>query len=89
MLDGHQLQQITWAIEAGIQEGLKQQPTLRDRFAMAALQGLVAGRDGWSDSLMSIYPERAYQMADSMLAAREPKTNAAEQGSTEKDPTNA
>lgn len=42
-----------------------ERPTLRDRFAMSALQGLLAGRE-WIDC-----PERAYKYSEAMLKARE------------------
>ena len=42
-----------------------ERPTLRDRFAMAALQGLLAGGE-WIDC-----SERAYKYADAILGVRE------------------
>lgn len=49
-----------------IAEATAEQPTLRDRFAMAALQGLIAsGR-----TLPADRAQGAYWYADQMLAAR-------------------
>ena len=56
-------------------------PTLRDRFAMAALTGLLRGSDpSASDAEYEGYPARrdalvcmAYEYANAMLAAREAK----------------
>lgn len=44
-------------------------PTLRDQFAMSALQGLLANnwRSEMSDEL---FTQRAYRLADAMLEAR-------------------
>lgn len=42
---------------------------LRDRFAMAALTGILYGIRTWHDE----FPEMAYQYADAMLAAKEKK----------------
>ena len=55
-------------------------PTLRDRFAMAALQGDIASEhEGWAITDKADGPtreqqlaERAYRMADAMLEARKP-----------------
>jgi len=47
----------------------EQQPTLRDRFAMAALQGLLAANNGRTlQGSISV----AYEIADAMLEARKP-----------------
>ena len=40
--------------------------TLRDYFAAKVMQGLVTGKDGWSDEWAGI----AYKIADTMLEAR-------------------
>lgn len=55
-----------------------EEPTLRDRFAMAALQGEWAAQDGISVGVIGIAPEdlieaakRYYAMADAMLKVRE------------------
>ncbi len=49
----------------GTQEGM----TLRDYFAAKAMQGLTSGgTGGWALELIA---ERAYEMADAMLKARE------------------
>lgn len=42
--------------------------TLRDQFAMAAMQGLLASGDSWSYNDIS---HDAYSIADAMLAERE------------------
>jgi len=56
------------------------QPTLRDQFAMAALQGLLAqsaGADprklnlGRNETLETICAEGAYKLADAMLEVRD------------------
>lgn len=46
-------------------------PTLRDRFAMSALQGLLVNnwRSEMSDEL---FTQRAYRLADAMLEAKKP-----------------
>ena len=49
----------------------KERPTLRDRLAMAALQGILASKvpaDSWTSDEISA---DAYAQADSMLKARE------------------
>ena len=48
----------------------KEQPTLRDRFAMAALTGLIAA-ETWSGHRERA--EEAYRVADLMLAVRKEK----------------
>lgn len=45
-------------------------PTLRDRFAMAALTGLVPGSIGLTADRATTIARAAYQMADAMLKAR-------------------
>lgn len=47
-----------------------EQPTLRDRFAMAALQGMLAGGSQPTDPALI---GCAYRVADAMLRAREPQ----------------
>ncbi len=56
------------------------EPTLRDYFAAAALQGLCAGfaatdrewpSDGEGEEHYEIAAEHAYELADAMLKARE------------------
>lgn len=49
-------------------ERVNQQETLRDRFAMAALTGLLASDRNWSDEGAAL---RAYKEADAMLQERE------------------
>ena len=50
---------------------LKDGPTLRDQFAMAAMQGLLAGRGGPIQiDLIQADCELAYTHADAMLEAR-------------------
>ena len=48
--------------------GLSEAVTLRDKFAMAALTGLLVKID--SDDSMNAYAEHAYKFADAMLEAR-------------------
>ena len=48
--------------EYGTADGM----TLRDYFAAKVMQGLVTGKDGWSDEWAGI----AYKIADTMLEAR-------------------
>ena len=58
----------------------EQQPTLRDRFAMAAQQGLLAAEnkdwrykaDQGGPSLQEKATSEAYRFADAMLEARKP-----------------
>jgi len=47
--------------------------TLRDYFAAAAMQGMLASPDG--DGHIERYAIGAYQIADQMLATRERKSN--------------
>ena len=47
------------------------EPTLRDKLAMAALSGCVAG--GWAPSDIPAFAKQVYAMADAMLAERKPK----------------
>lgn len=54
--------------------------TLRDRFAMAALQGLLAsdpppptGTGRLTEAMCRVRADRAYDLSDAMLAAREAK----------------
>jgi hypothetical protein len=44
---------------------------LRDKFAAAALTGLLAYEGGPEGDPMTYYPKRAYQYADAMLAERD------------------
>lgn len=77
MLEPDQLKQVTYAIADGIDAGFAKLPTLRDQFAMAALQGLLAQgfitKDVNADWHVECAAE-AYAQADAMLAVREPKT---------------
>lgn len=43
---------------------------LRDRFACAALTGIIAGSRGTTDAHLPIFAEIAYKIADAMLEAR-------------------
>ena len=43
-----------------------EEPTLRDRFAMAALTGLL----GYSISTPKVYAQESYEFADAMLEER-------------------
>ena len=84
MLDSQQVaylaQEVSIAFEQGLKLGAETQPTLRDRFAMAALQGDIASEhEGWAITDKADGPtreqqlaERAYRMADAMLEARKP-----------------
>jgi hypothetical protein len=49
---------------------IKNQPSLRDLFAMAALQGLLANPDANLDYGRKTYADVAYSHADDMLEAR-------------------
>lgn len=53
--------------------------TLRDRFAMSALEALVIGRswngfNGNDEELMALWAKSAYALADAMLEARDERT---------------
>lgn len=71
-------QEIAVAIDQGIKAGAESQPTLRDRFAMAALQGLLTdnvsyegrGYQPMADQAPEKVAEYAYSLADAMLKAR-------------------
>ena len=66
-----QIEQVQQEINitlAKIQEMVDAQPTLRDRFAMAALTGFSANSD-WSWSWEDSAPA-AYEIADEMMEAR-------------------
>lgn len=52
----------------GIFEFATYGPTLRDQFAMAALQGMLAANDTYEPKE---YANDAYAIADAMLEARE------------------
>lgn len=56
--------------EAALKLQIKNQPTLRDLFAMAALQGLLANPDANLDYGRKTYADVAYSHADDMLEAR-------------------
>jgi hypothetical protein len=61
-------ERIANAIEWGMDKGFKDQPNLRDRFAMVALVGIIAIR---SDAKINEECHDAYMYADAMLKARE------------------
>lgn len=71
------LDAITGGLER-IADDMDECATLRDRFAMVALQGLLASDNGKLDTYVSIVCEHfavtAYNIADAMLAMRKPKT---------------
>jgi hypothetical protein len=46
------------------------QKTLRDEFAMRAMEALIASNDVGAGDRIEDIPEYAYQIADSMLLAR-------------------
>ena len=49
-----------------------EEPTLRDQFAMAALQGMLANADiRWVPDAAVMYAGDAYQQANAMMKARE------------------
>jgi hypothetical protein len=56
--------------EKSVELQIKNQPTLRDLFAMAALQGLLANDDCVFESI----EEQAYLHADQMLEQRKKKS---------------
>lgn len=81
MLEEHQIaylrQELCCSIVDGIKVGFEEvgQPTLRDRFAMAALQGLLAQGFIMADVNADWRVECAaesYKIADAMLGARKP-----------------
>ena len=45
--------------------------TLRDYFAAAAMQGMLAACTGWSEAQQERLAKCSYAMADAMLKARE------------------
>ena len=61
------------AIGRAIAESSPEQPTLRDRFAMAALQGMIArGQDSIIQAITAMdFAEDAYDCADAMLRVRD------------------
>lgn len=44
--------------------------TIRDKFAMAALTGILAHSGTYYSDNMNKYPEQAYELADAMMAER-------------------
>ena len=63
----------TWMSKTG---GFARDKTLRDEFAMRAMQGLIATGEDYQDFRIGggwLCAEAAYAMADAMLAAREGK----------------
>ena len=59
---------------ARAEAAIREQPTLRDRFAMAALAGMLAcghRNYGTIDDVLSYASRVAYEYADAMLAERE------------------
>jgi len=71
---------VRGAVDGLVQELRAEQPTLRDWFAMAALQGLLAfpHHDGFQFPPPAHTPpadvaSHAYALADAMLSEREPK----------------
>jgi hypothetical protein len=60
--------------ETALKLQIKNQPALRDLFAMAALQGLLANPDTNLDYGKKIYAGVAYRHADDMLEARKKKS---------------
>ena len=70
------LDRFTYNLGCELTARAEQQPTLRDRFAMAALTGLLAGDSvGGLSANGAAYG--AYEIADAMLEARKPKTEPA------------
>lgn len=67
-MDSEQLQQIRWEIESVIRNVMVAQPTLRDRFAIAAMQGMAASGESWTPNSLA---ETAYKVADAMLARKQ------------------
>lgn len=60
-------------IASHLNAALKAQPTLRDQFAMSALQGLLSDPNPFADAgdgVPAAYTESAYNYADAMLAER-------------------
>ena len=60
--------------ETALKLQIKNQPTLRDLFAMAALQGLLANPETNLDYGRKTYADLAYNHADDMLEARKKKS---------------
>lgn len=52
---------------------MNEQPTLRDQFAMAALTGMCAAPVDCYSGTKAEIARWAYEQADAMLKAREPK----------------
>ena len=48
--------------------------SLRDYFAAAAMQGLIASNDDGAGDRIAEIPDYAYEIADAMLKAREAKS---------------
>ena len=60
--------------EKSVKLQIKNQPTLRDLFAMAALQGVLANPETNLDYGRMTYADLAYNHADDMLEARKKKS---------------
>lgn len=68
-MDDRQVQAICDAIMFAIREA---QPTLRDRFAVAALTGYLSNSN-YTDYIADRAAEKCYEYADAMIKAREVK----------------
>lgn len=49
---------------------VQMEKTLRDEFAMAALQGITANDGAWGDQHIEEQAKKAYQLADAMMKDR-------------------
>ena len=74
---GRTLANFTENLAITLDNASKEQPTLRDRFAMAALQGLASAHDDGTGQCQPFWQRSfaeqaagAYALADAMLAAR-------------------
>lgn len=73
-ITSEEAEQVTEAVAA-----LREGPTLRDRFAMAALTGLLANQNANAAYCGNVIhaASEAYQVADAMLAGRAKSTGEA------------
>lgn len=58
-----------WAFPCSVYDGLQPGMSLRDRIAIAAMQGLLSNANG--RTALARTSESAYAMADAMLKARQ------------------
>ncbi len=80
-MDRSDIEYLASHLADALRDVIGEQPSLRDRLAMSALNGLLASDAGALSSARKGYwferpaeaTAKAYELADAMLAARKPK----------------